>query len=771
MPGNRKVFEEAMRRGANAAWDGNWEQAIAAYQRALAEFPRDVGALTGLGLAYSGAGQLEATLDAYQRANHLAPDNPILLERIGKTWEQLGQRKEAAEAYMASAAGYLNQQQATRLALERWQDAARAWPDCLPAHAQLLQYYQRHGQVHETVEECLALARIYQARGQNDYAVQICQHALKLAPHNPEVLAALDSLRYGEQVAVEAGVEVPQKEPEPLAAIGEPTGPVALEFPVAPEAEAAEERGSPIETTLQKALTDLAESVFEEEAVMAPPAVAPRLSKVEIDALIGKAIDFQTRGEVEEAIAAYEQVLEAGVEQPAMRFNLGLLYQEKLRFDAAISQFERAVSYPEYTLGSHFALGECYRARGRIDEALEHFIEVLKMVDLATVRREQADDLIQLYESLADSYIAKGEREQALEFTNSLVEFLSDKGWEDKVVQARQRLDALAEEGPTLSLAEMLAIPGSERILESVALSQEYTRRGLFRAALEECYYALERAPTYLPIHRQLAQVLLAMRKVDEAVSKFLVIADTYRMRGNVHLAIAVYERALKLAPMNTVVRAKLIDLLISHGEIDEALEQYLMLADSYYHLAQMDQAREVYQEALRLAPRGDPQRQWAVRILHKMGDIDMQRVDWKRASGVYEQIRRLAPDDERARLTLMELYYRFSRPELAIAELDSLLKAYRKSGKRQRIFAILEDAVRERPDDIPLRTRLAQAHLDAGNVEQALEHLDKLGDLQLEAGRHEDAKATLRAIIALHPPNVAAYRQLLDQLGERGSN
>ena len=179
-----------------------------------------------------------------------------------------------------------------------------------------------------------------------------------------------------------------------------------------------------------------------------------------------------------------------------------------------------------------------------------------------------------------------------------------------------------------------------------------------------------------------------------------------------------------------------------------------------------MDRSREVYQEALRLAPRGDPARRWPVRVLHKIGDIDMQRVDWKRAVGIYEQIRKIAPDDERARLTLMELYQRLGRPELSIAELDDLLKAHRERGKMDRIFTILEDAVNERPDDIPLRTRLAQVHLDAGNVDQALLHLDKLGDLQMNAGRTEDAKATIRAIIALNPPNVDAYKQLLAQIG-----
>jgi tetratricopeptide (TPR) repeat protein len=143
-----------------------------------------------------------------------------------------------------------------------------------------------------------------------------------------------------------------------------------------------------------------------------------------------------------------------------------------------------------------------------------------------------------------------------------------------------------------------------------------------------------------------------------------------------------------------------------------------------------------------------------------------MQRVDWKRAADVYERVRALAPEDERACLALVDLHYRFNRPDLALSELDSLLKTYRESGETERIFAVLEDAVQEREDDIPLRTRLAQVYLNAGRAEQALAQLDLLGDLQLEAGRNEEARATLRAIIALNPPNVADYRELLDGLG-----
>ncbi|MBN1810620.1 MAG: tetratricopeptide repeat protein [Anaerolineae bacterium] len=757
MAGNRKRFEETMQAAANAAWDQKWDKAITEYKRALAEFPKDADALTGLGSAHFGAGDLKSALTAYQQASEITPDDPVLLERIGQTREQLGQGKAAADAYLASAGRYLSQQQATDLAFERWKDAARAWPESVQAHAKLLQCYQEQGKIKEAVAECLALVHIYQDQGQVDYATQISQHALKLAPHDTGVLRTLDNLRYSEQFTAEADSG------EPL------SGPINLDFATA-EIETIESRGSPAAITRQKALTDLAESFFEGDdsvTIAAPPvgAEARQLSKAEIDGLLGRAIDLQTRGEVDAAIDAYEQVVAAGAEQPAVHFNLGLLYQEKLHFDAAISQFERSISHSDYTLGSHFALGECHRAKGRIDTALEHFIEVLKIVDLTTVERNQADDLIQLYEHLADGYGAKGDRDQALEFTNSLVTFLSEQGWEDKIVQARQRLDVLAEQGPTLSLAEMLATSESENILESVSLAQEYAKRGMYYAALEECYSTLGQAPTYLPTHRQLGQVLLAMGKMEEAVAKFVAIANTYLARGNVGQAVGMYNRTLKLAPMDTKARAKLIGILVSHGKIEEALEHYLILAESYYNLAQMDRAREIYQEALKLAPRGAPGQRWTVRILHKVGDIDMQRVDWKHAVGVYEQIRKAAPDDERARLTLMGLYHRLGRPDLAINELDDLVKTYRERGKTKRIFTILEDAVDERPDDIPLRTRLAQAHLDAGNIDQALLHLDRLGELQMNAGRADDAKATIRAIIALNPPNVAAYKQLLAQI------
>ena len=129
----------------------------------------------------------------------------------------------------------------------------------------------------------------------------------------------------------------------------------------------------------------------------------PGLSEMEVDLLIGKAIDAQTRGDLEAARQSYEQLLGGGVSMPSIHFNLGLIYKEQMRFDDAIAQIEQSLSDPEYVLGSNFSLGESYQALGNSKAAMQHFWEAVKIVDLATIQREHADDLIRVYESLAQN--------------------------------------------------------------------------------------------------------------------------------------------------------------------------------------------------------------------------------------------------------------------------------------------------------------------------------------------------------------------------------
>jgi tetratricopeptide (TPR) repeat protein len=739
-----------MRQGAQFAWDNRWREAIDLLEVARTEFPDDPIPYSRIGQAYFELNEFEQALRYYQQAARLNPNDVVALGRIADVLERLGRLDEAARTYMAVAEAYLRIREADR-AISHWERAIRLDPGLLGAHQRLALIYRQRGRQRDSVREHLAIARIYQRRGEVRQAALACKAALEIDPGNADVLAAVALLRQGSTIETDH-----QRPPTVESAPGEAT----LDWDDGADSDAGG-GGSPVEEARQTALADLAGIVFEEETT----SVGAALAKADRDALISRAIELQTRGEIDGAVSTYEEAIKGGVNQPAAHFNLGLLYQERLRLDEAISQFSIAVRDPEYELGSHFALGECYRAKGKVDDALAHFLEVAKIVDMRTVSREQADDLVRLYENLADTYLVKGEQQAADAFTTALVDFLGTRGWEDKVREARERLNSIAEDGQTIGLGEILAQPGSEQLLESISLTNEYARRGWLDSALEEGYRAVQLAPFYLPAHLLLARLLERRGRIEAAGTKYVTVADTFRARGDARRAMDAFEKAMTLAPLDMGLRMRLVDMLKRHGEIDRALEHSVALAEAHYQLAQIEKAREKYLEALELAPRGSPERQWKLQILHRIADIDMQRLAWRDAVTAYHQIVRIAPDDERASVTLAELLFKLGQSPQALAELDRYLGRLASQGRTKKILAILNSMATQQPDNMGLLNRLAAAYAQAGDRDKAIEHLDRLGELQLDAGMRAEAAITIQSILSLQPADARSYQQLLAQL------
>ena len=174
---------------------------------------------------------------------------------------------------------------------------------------------------------------------------------------------------------------------------------------------------------------------------------------------------------------------------------------------------------------------------------------------------------------------------------------------------------------------------------------------------MDEAYDALRHAPTYLPLHRLMADLLIQENRLPDAIAKLSVVARAYGVRGEVGHATKLLRRIIELAPMDMSARSRLIELLLARGQVDDAITEYLELADIYYRLAELDMARKTYTTALRVMQQTDAGRGWNVHILQRMADIDMQRLDWKQAVRVFEQIRTLRPDDQGARKQLVELY------------------------------------------------------------------------------------------------------------------
>ncbi len=760
MANNRARYEEALNRGHSYSWDQRWQEAIQAFEIAAQEEATEPAPYAGLGMAYLELNDLEKALENYKLAAKYSKGEVIYLRQVADAQERLGLMVEAGKTYMAIGEIELTRNHLEE-AMNNWHLAIRLEPDLLRAHQRLASVYQRQGAVRNAIQEYLAIARILQSQGEKEKALQACQLALQLDPRNPDILTAIELVKQGEPIFSDGQGEKRKNKRKTSSGLLQRVSLADQQDANAwqPDTQVVE-TVAPVEEAKQTAMEELAVGLFgdDDSDITLTPAI------LEQGTLISQALDYQRRGMVNEAIDAYEQAVASGLSSAAAHFNLGLLYQDKLRFEDAIREFEISVQDNEYRLASYFALGESYRARGLLDESIENFINVLKIVDMGTVRHDQADRLIELYENLSDSLVTQGEKDKASAFANSLVDFLSQKGWEDKVKEARGRLDTISDAGMMI-LGDVLTA-GSEQVLESLYLSQEYTRRAMYNTAIEETFRAIQLSPDYLPAHVQLGEVLARQGRQEVAASKFFMIGETYKARDDINGAIISYEKVLTLTPLDFSVRARLIDLLKRHGRINQALEHYMALGDSYYQLAQVDKARETYQEALRLAPRSDdPDQTWKRKILRALADIDIQRLQWKRAIPSVSELRELDQDDEWAAITLIDLYYKVGQPNNAVKALDQYLMQLVRKGRGVKVIGILEDMIGQRPADPNLADRLVRLYLQQKRQQEAVAVLDKLGEAQLEAGNNAAAVITIEKILKLNPPNALSYQQLLNQL------
>jgi tetratricopeptide (TPR) repeat protein len=223
--------------------------------------------------------------------------------------------------------------------------------------------------------------------------------------------------------------------------------------------------------------------------------------------------------------------------------------------------------------------------------------------------------------------------------------------------------------------------------------------------------------------------------------------------------------RVIQLSPMDLSVRSMLIEQLISQGATDDAIREYLDLADIYYRQGDFGLARQTFMNALRLAQKTTADHTWSVQILKRMADIDMQRLDWRQAVRVMEQIRTMQPDDEKGRISLIDLNFRLGQDAAALNELDSYRNYLESNGQRAHAVQFLKNILNEHPTKIELHKRLADFYHQAKRMPEAITELDIIGDMLFSSGNLAGAAAIIQAIIKLNPPNVAEYQQRLKQI------
>ena len=776
-------FQSLMNQGHNAAWEQDWAKAFEAYRQAMVESPDNLMAVASAALACYQLQKFDEALHLYQKCAQMTPDDPMPYEKMAHIYEHTSMIIEAVKCFMQTGEKQLKAHDAEH-AIFAFKEALRLDPNNQTVRMRLAMIYDKMGLKTESVKEYLYLAALMQAGSDKARAGQVLHYALQLDPENVDTKKALAMFEAGQQMTLPSSsksdtgpmrmTQVRQMETSP--------GVASTENKPAPSATAplAMPQYDPLTEAKLAALKEMAGTLFEQTDISQSSAQNVRKSmhllrgtgelslkqneRSRVQSHLSRTIDLQTAGKDDEAAVELERAIDLGLNMSAGEYLLGLLISDSAP-QKAQKHLQKSLRHPDYALGSFLLLAKIAEGLGQAKDACTYSLQALRLADVQTVASEFEADLSQLYEPIFESQRKITDEKKLTAISQTIKGQLLRSDWRAYLKEARSQLPAQLEGSVPMPLAELLLETTNSQVIEALTYIKQLAAEGKMRTAMEEAFHALSFAPVYLPLHVQIGELLIQEGRINEASQKFNVVADLYNVRGETTQAVRLLSRIAKLAPMDLAVRKKLIDLLTSSGRMDDAVQQYMELANVHYLLAELEQAKVNYQQALSLSNKASNPRKWAQQILNKLADIELQSLDLKAAIKIMEQLRSLDPADATTRSTLIDLYLRIGLSSGAMNELDAFLKLLEAEGQFEKAEEFLDHLLSDRPDNIEIQKRLAALYQSRNQSGKAVEKLDALAEKCLRQENRSGALATLEHLIELNPPNSNDYRRLYEEL------
>lgn len=631
MAGNRGIYKAAMKRAQAHAWEEKWSAALREYQRAAEEFPDDLDARLGIATACAGLDRWREALEIYEDLHRGSPNDPVILERLGEAYVQIDNLSRAREVYLR-----LSDQHVVHRKIAQAIGALELLDELLPQDEEVMtrlaRLYQEAGDRSSAVQTNVERIRLLFREERLSEAMKLCEEALQLDPDNRQAKELLFRLRREMSARRERGEVVEEAPP------GSAVSSYQMEEWVR-EATERQEQGD-LETAVR---------LYER-------AVEAGLRRADVSYSLG--VLYKDMGQLEMAI---EQLGVAAADEEyalSSHYALGECYRDMGQLGEAAQQFERALHLVDLqTIGReavddliqmyeaaaeiHQQQGDLARAaslyttlagflqskrwhRGRTDEFRQRAQELTEKSMFAKLR-QLGTGLLPAIESHARGEPAK-EPPTDLEAPEAEIPSLSEgtlRPITDFLRTGTYSPESLAQK-PMISaevkpLEEALAIIPpvpiqlpvrqldtadlAESAQELVEASRIYLEKGLFNAAIDVCCEVIQQQPDYLPIHLRLGEIYERQDRPEMALSKYQALINTYLAREEKDAAVPVYEALLAISPDAVSSRSRLADLLIELDRIDDALQQLLQVALTYFRLGQTNQAVETFRSARALAP------------------------------------------------------------------------------------------------------------------------------------------------------------------------
>lgn len=714
---------------------GDTATAIQLYARAVQGGLRRCDVYYNLGLLYKESGQLEAAIEQFQNAS--SDDEYALSSHfaLGECYRDLGNLDQAAQEFEQA----LHQVDLQAIGRDAVDD--------------LIQMYEAAANVHESRGDLARAASLYATlagflqskRWKQGRTDEFRRRAQELTEKS--MFAKLRQLGTGILPAIEERAR------------GEP----------AREPAVAEALPSSIPSLTEGSLRPITDFLRGEGRAEGQLAAAPPEAAVEVKPL-EEALSIVPPVPVQLPVRDLDTT---GLAQPVQELvQASRIYLEKGLFNAAIDVCCEVIKQAPDYLPIHLRLAEVYERQDRPDMALAK------------------------YHALADTYLAREEKDKAASVYTALLALAPD------TVATRSRLaDLLLELGQT-----------SEAIAQKVQIANLYFRLGQTPRATETFRELRSLAPDDKQVYLEYGLFLLKMENPDAAINELrralqLDPQDPVALaRVNIALALqgeekafaeslsSVLKRATADSTVSRMIEREYRDFLLlqdnpllsyalgllqrQSGNVPEATETFLRayraygaapvdplqlrlgraLAEGYLLLNRAEDAILVLQQCLSwaetLAPRdaGPPSTDlmaipsrlsfyhWLAEAYAKAGQDDQ-------AIAMLIQAKESHPFDRETGTKLADLYFRKGNLRQALAELTELVAHYEQENQIDRALEILQQMARLAPSNLAVHKRLSHLYIRRGYIDKGIEELELLAELQQKRGMIEETVQSLQQI------------------------
>jgi len=270
--------------------------------------------------------------------------------------------------------------------------------------------------------------------------------------------------------------------------------------------------------------------------------------------------------------------------------------------------------------------------------------------------------------------------------------------------------------------------------IKTIEQAERYVKADKIKEAIAEYERLVGSDPQDVGTLNIIGDLYMRLGQSEKAVRSFLKVAEEYEKRGLFSQALAIYKKVHKVNPDDSDISLKLGDLYSQQGFQSDAKDEYLRTAGRFIKDKKFQEAIHVYEKVCRLDREDLNLKKQLADLYCHQGYIDAALEQL----GEIAEIRAAQGNFEAAEMLLREA--RTLNPADA-KTLVNLVELYRRWGRTAQAVELVEERLREQPDDVQLQ--------------------NLLGNFYFEAGNFERAEAIFSAILEAHPQNVNALIKL----------